>query len=163
MLPVYGSAETLSKLERTFEYAFNPEIRVPGYLHPEPVPVSGAFELGAVEITPLSLPHGKTVSSGYLMKVDGQSLFAYLTDCHHVPEEVVAAVAGVRHLVIDALRDRPHPTHLSTGEALEVISKVQPGQAWLTHLCHEHLHADLESRLPERVRVAYDGLVLEVN
>jgi phosphoribosyl 1,2-cyclic phosphate phosphodiesterase len=65
----------------------------------------------------------------------------------------------VEHLVIDALREKPHPTHLSVGEALQVIERIQPGSAWLTHQCHDHRHADLEKRLPEGVMVAYDGLV----
>jgi phosphoribosyl 1,2-cyclic phosphate phosphodiesterase len=162
MLPVYGSAETLDQLAETFKYAFNPGVRTPGYLHPDPIVVDGVFTLGEVELTPLRLPHGRTVSFGYLMKVGGAPLFAYLTDCKSVPEDVQQEVAGVRHLVIDALRERPHPTHLSVGEALEVVARVKPGSAWLTHLCHEHLHGELEARLPEGVRIAYDGLVLEM-
>ena len=162
VLPVYGSKETLSQLSGIFSYAFSPEVRVPGYLHPEPIVISGPFALGEVEITPLKLPHGRIESLGYLMRIGGVPLLAYLTDCKSVPQEVQDTVAGVRHLVIDALRERPHPTHLSTGEALDVISRVRPGHAWLTHLCHEHLHADLESRLPAHVKVAYDGLVLEM-
>jgi len=161
-LPIYGSADTLDQLASTFEYAFKPAVRFPGYIHPKPVVVTGCFELGAVQITPLKLPHGRTESLGYLMRVEGEPLFAYLTDCKTVPEEVEAEVAGVRHLVIDALRERPHPTHLSTGEALEVIARVAPGSAWLTHLCHDHAHAELEARLPLGVRVAYDGLVLDL-
>lgn len=161
--PIYGSPETLAKIEDTFKYAFSPAVRVPGYLHPEPMAVRDVFRLGPVDITPLPLQHGTAVSFGYLMKVGGEPLFAYLTDCNRVTDEVVDAVAGVKHLVIDALRERPHPTHLSTGEALEIISRAQPGRAWLTHLCHDHLHAELESRLPEPVKIAYDGLVLEWN
>lgn len=161
-LPVYGSAHTLGELERIFAFAFNPRERFPTYLHPESKIVSGVFSLGEVELTPLPLPHGRMTSLGYLLKVGGESLFAYLTDCKSVPPEVEEAVAGVRHLAIDALRARPHPTHLSIGEALEVIERVKPGAAWLTHLCHEHLHADLEKSLPEGVRVAYDGLALEL-
>lgn len=162
VLPVYGSLETLSSLAQTFKYAFDPGKRTPGYLHPDPRVVDGAFSLGEVQLTPLKLPHGRTISFGYLMRVGGEPLFAYLTDCKTVPEEVEREVAGVRHLVIDALRERPHPTHLSTGEALEVIARIRPGSAWLTHLCHEHLHAELEARLPAGVRIAYDGLVLEM-
>jgi len=162
-LPVYGSADTLAQLASTFSFVFDPVVRIPGYLHPAPVEVKGRFKLGAVEITPLRLPHGRTESMGYMMRIGGRPLFAYLTDCKTVPEEVEAEVAGVRHLVIDALREKPHPTHLSTGEALEVIERVNPESAWLTHLCHDHSHVEIEARLPERVRVAYDGLVLEMD
>lgn len=163
VLPVYGSAHTLSQIASAFRYAFDAGVRTPGYLHPDPVVVTGAFTLGTVELTPLELPHGRTVSLGYLMRIEGEPLFAYLTDCKTVPLEVEREVAGVRHLVIDALRERPHPTHLSIGEALEVIGRVKPASAWLTHLCHDHLHEELESRLPEGVRIAYDDLCLDIS
>ena len=162
VIPIYGSEATLAQMADVFAFAFRPPARIPGYVHPEPKVVSGAFSLGEFQIKPLALPHGRTTSTGYLFQLGGESVFAYLTDCNIVPPEVVAEVAGVRHLVIDALRERPHPTHLSISEALAVIEKVQPSRAWLTHLCHEHLHADLDAALPETVRVAYDGLVLDV-
>jgi len=161
-LPVYGSADTLTQLAKVFSFAFEPDLRVPGYLHPEPRVVEGSFMLGAVELTPLSLPHGRTISQGYLMKVEGKSLFAYLTDCKTVPEEVQAAVQGVDCLVLDALRERSHPTHQSVSEAVAVSARIKPKQTWLTHLCHEHLHRDLDAGLPEGVKVAYDGMEVEI-
>ncbi|NBV85063.1 MAG: MBL fold metallo-hydrolase [Verrucomicrobia bacterium] len=163
IIPVYGSEATLSQLADVFAFAFRPAVRVPSYVHPEARTVIGDFSLGAVEITPLPLPHGRTISTGYLLRINGEPLFAYLTDCKTVPPEVERTISGVRHLVIDALRERAHPTHLSFGEALQVIERVAPQRAWLTHLCHEHRHAEIEAGLPEPVRVAFDGLVLEVN
>ncbi len=161
-IPVYGSEATLTQLADVFAFAFRPPVRVPGYVHPEANIVTGEFAFGGVEIIPLPLPHGRTISTGYLLRVKGELLFAYLTDCKTVPAEVEQAVRGVRHLVIDALRERSHATHLSFSEAVEVIERVQPEQAWLTHLCHEHSHSEIEERLPSKVRVAFDGLVLEM-
>jgi phosphoribosyl 1,2-cyclic phosphate phosphodiesterase len=160
-LPLYGSAVTLEQMARIFAFAFEPGLRLPGYVHPLPNVVEGEFMLGEVRVLPLSLPHGRVTSTGYLFTRDGEPLLAYLTDCNAVPLEVQRAVAGVRHLVLDALRKRPHPTHLSVGEALEVIERVGAGASWLTHLCHDHSHEDLEGELPAGVRVAYDGLRLE--
>lgn len=161
-LPLYGSAATLGQLAQMFAFAFDPAIRVPGYVHPQSNVVEEEFALGEVRVLPLPLPHGRTVSTGYLFLRGDVPLLAYLTDCKSVPPEVEEAVAGVRHLVLDALRKRPHPTHLSIGEALEVVARVRPGTAWLTHLCHDHLHGELESELPSGVRVAYDGLRLAI-
>jgi phosphoribosyl 1,2-cyclic phosphate phosphodiesterase len=161
-LPLYGSAGTLGQLAQMFAFAFDPGLRVPGYVNPSPNVVEGEFALGEIRVLPLELPHGRIRSTGYLFSRGGEPLLAYLTDCKTVPVEVERAVAGVRHLVLDALRKRPHPTHLSIGEALEVVERVGAGSSWLTHLCHEHAHGELEAELPAGVRVAYDGLKLEM-
>lgn len=162
LFPVYGSPGTLASLKHVFAFAFEERERFPGYLHPEPFPVSGPFELGGLEMEPLELPHGKITSFGYLVSRGGEPLFAYLTDCQSVPQRVAERVRGVRHLVLDALRERSHPTHMTVREALEAADRIGAVQAWLTHLCHEHTHAEIEARLPGGVRVAYDGLRLEI-
>lgn len=156
--PVYGSASTLSQLGAAFSFAFNPEQRVRGYIHPEAIVVNGPFQLGDTEVVPLPLPHGNTISFGYLLKRSGRKLFAYLTDCKSVPEEVSVQVEGVEHLVVDALREKVHPTHMSVSEALEVVARVNPDRAWFTHLCHDAGHSEIEAKLPDTVRVAFDGL-----
>jgi phosphoribosyl 1,2-cyclic phosphate phosphodiesterase len=66
----------------------------------------------------------------------------------------------VKVLIIDALRHRPHPTHLSVEQALEVAAKVRPGQTLFTHICHELAQAS-EADLPPGVGIAYDGLKLQ--
>jgi phosphoribosyl 1,2-cyclic phosphate phosphodiesterase len=79
-----------------------------------------------------------------------------------VPDSVIERIAGVRHLVVDALRHKPHPTHMSVSEALELAEKVAPEQTWLTHLCHELMHAELEPALPAKVSIAHDGMRIEL-
>lgn len=161
-IPLYGSAATLGQLARIFAFAFDPEARATSYVNPLPNIVEKEFMLGQIRVVPLSLPHGRVTSTGYLFLRAAEPLLAYLTDCNAVPEEVERAVVGVKHLVLDALRKRPHPTHLTIGEALEVIERVGAGTSWLTHLCHEHAHEELEAELPTHVRIAYDGLKLEM-
>ena len=104
-------------------------------MHPEPHIVTGPFWLGATEITPLPVPHGRFTVNGYLFSRAGRRLFAYLSDCKSVPDEVRAQIMDVEALVIDALRHRPHPTHLSVGEALEVAAAVRAG----ADLAYPHL------------------------
>jgi phosphoribosyl 1,2-cyclic phosphate phosphodiesterase len=161
-LPVYASSDTMGHLRRIFEFAFNGQNRFPGYIHPEPYEVDGPFRLGGTELTPLPVPHGRTTVYGYLLTRNGERLAAYLSDCKEVPAPIVEQIRGVQHLIVDALRQKPHPTHMSIDEALTVVSKVQPGKAWFTHLCHDLLHAELEPALPAGVQVAYDGLKLEI-
>ena len=160
-LPIYASAETMRDLERVFLFAFNGHNRFPGYIHPAPHVIDGAFSLGETQLTPLPIPHGRATVYGYLFSRAGERLAAYLSDCKSVPETVVAQISGVRHLVIDALRRKPHPTHMSIDEALAVVEKVQPVQTWFTHLCHDLRHAELEPTLPPTVRIAYDGLKIK--
>jgi phosphoribosyl 1,2-cyclic phosphate phosphodiesterase len=74
----------------------------------------------------------------------------------------MALVTGVDTLVIDALRDRPHVTHFSVDEALDVIAQLKPRRAYMTHMTHDLGHAATSARLPPAVELAYDGLVLDV-
>jgi phosphoribosyl 1,2-cyclic phosphate phosphodiesterase len=90
----------------------------------------------------------------------GEKLVAYLSDCSLVPGEIVDLISRVKVLVIDALRDKPHPTHLSVGQALEIARRVRPGATYFTHICHE-LPQGAESRLPAATYIAYDGLKLK--
>ena len=156
-MPVYASAETMRDLARVYEFAFNGQNRFPGYLVPVPHIVEGPFCLGATTITPLPVPHGKWIVNGYLFSRDDRKLVAYLSDCSAIPDPIVEEIAGVEVLIIDALRHKPHPTHLSVVQALEASSKVRPKRTLFTHICHELPQAS-EAELPAGVGIAYDGL-----
>ena len=161
-MPVYASAETMAAMERVYEFAFRAKQPSPGYLHPEPHVICGRFSLGETRITPLPVPHGRTETYGYLFERAGVKLLAYLSDCSAVPEEIARQIAGVKVMVIDALRPKPHPTHLSVAQALEVAARVQPGRTLFTHICHD-LAQSVEAELPPNVGLAYDGLNLEID
>lgn len=161
-IDVFGSTSTLDVLARVFSFAFSAETRFPGYLHPVRRDVSSAFEMGGLRVDPVWLPHGRMVTTGYIFSRQGRRLFAYMTDCSEVPEEAVRLAAGAEHIVVDGLREREHPTHMTYDEACESLNRMGAGTGWLTHLCHDFRHVEVESRLPDGVRVAYDGLVLEI-
>ena len=157
-LPVYGSGETLEQLQRSFAFAFDGRNRFPGYIHPDPHTVDKPFPLGATEVVPLPVPHGRTTTYGYLFVRNGRRLLAYISDCKAVPEPIRAMISGVDTLVLDALRRREHPTHMNVAEAMETAAAIGPRQTLFTHLCHDLAHAGFEAELPETIRVAYDGL-----
>ena len=161
-MPVYASAETMADLQRVFAFAFETVSPWPGYLKPEPHIVCGPFSLGKTTLTPLPVPHGSAEAYGYLFSRDGAKLLAYLSDCSAVPEEIARKISGVQVLVIDALRQKPHPTHLSVDQALEVAERVQPGRTLFTHICHE-LPQSAEANLPPNVGIAYDGLKIRIS
>ena len=103
--------------------------------------------------TPIPILHGRRTIFGYRI-----GTFAYLTDCSHVPEEAFAQLEGLDLLVIDALRERPHPTHLSLPEAVEAARRTGARRTLFTHMCHDLGHAETNARLPEGMALAYDGL-----
>jgi phosphoribosyl 1,2-cyclic phosphate phosphodiesterase len=77
-----------------------------------------------------------------------------------VPDEIARKIVGVECLIIDALRQKPHPTHLTVAQALEVASRVQPKETYFTHIAHE-LTQLFEKNLPPYIYIAYDGLKLK--
>ena len=113
--------------------------------------------LGGATFVPVPVYHGNSLILGY--RVGG---FAYLTDCSALPDASWALLEGVKVLVLDALRERPHPTHLSLSQAVDVTGQIGPSRAYFTHICHDLPHAATCARLPEHVNLAYDGLVIEV-
>ena len=157
-IPIHASEETMSDLKRVFVFAFNGQNRWPGYVRPLPHLIDGDFTLGATTLTPLPVEHGRAHVNGFLFSRKGVPLAAYLSDCKIVPPAVIERIAGVRHLIVDALRTEPHPTHMNVAEALEVSRKVAPDQTWFTHLSHDLSHTELERTLPENVRIAFDGM-----
>lgn len=160
-MPVYAAAETMRDLERVFEFAFKTPKPFPGYLKPEPHIISGPFQLGSTTLTPLPVPHGESLVNGYLFSRGGEKLVAYMSDCSGVPNAIVDLITGVKVLIIDALREKPHPTHLSVDQALAVAARVRPNETYFTHIAHELPHA-AESRLPAGTHIAYDGLKLNL-
>lgn len=154
----YGDARTLGDLRRMFDYIFAPPPVVGGGLPQLALfRIAGPFTLGGLEIVPVPLLHGPRPILGFRV-----AAFAYLTDCSRVPDAAWPLLEGVDTLVLDALRDRPHPTHFSVAEALAVVDRLRPARAYFTHIAHDLPHAATCARLPARVELAYDGLVLEV-
>jgi len=164
VLPIYAGPETMADMKRIFAFAFNGENLFPGYVRPDPHVVDPLvpFQIGETTVTPLPVKHGRTPVYGYLMEREGKALAAYLSDAKEVSEAVVERIRGVRVLIVDALRHRHHPTHMSVAEALEFAERVQPGRTLFTHLCHELAHAETEATLPPCVQIAYDGMKLEL-
>ena len=156
-IPCYGDAQTIEEIRRTFAYIFAPRTPQGGGLPQlELFTVEAPFTLGGHRIVPVPLLHGRRAILGYRI-----GPFAYCTDCSAIPEGSWPLLEGVEYLVLDALRDRPHPTHFSVSDALAVVERLAPRRAWFTHIAHDLPHAATCARLPEGVELAYDGQTLE--
>jgi len=157
MVPIYGSLETLATLRRQFAYIF--EEAPPGSTVPlvELRTIDGPFDLYGLKITPVLAKHGSQPVFGFAF---GRA--AYLTDFSGVPETSKALLQGLDDLILDALRYVPHPTHSTVEQSLALVRELKPKRAWFTHICHDLGHEAANARLPENVRLAYDGLSFEV-
>jgi phosphoribosyl 1,2-cyclic phosphate phosphodiesterase len=156
-IPCFGSAGTLSDLRRIFSYIFTPVQQGGGVPKIELFPLGGPFSLGGVEIVPVPVMHGRLPVLGFRI-----GTFAYLTDCNAIPDESWRLLMGVKTVILDALRHRPHSTHFSVNEAVEVVSKLGVERAYFTHISHDLGHAETCAHLPPGVELAYDGQVIEI-
>jgi riboflavin kinase/FMN adenylyltransferase len=160
-MPVYGNKQAFEIVRRAFSYAFDgkPKLStVPSVILKE---IDGPFELLGVKITPIPLVHGEMTVLGFRF---GRA--AYLTDFNSVPESSFALLQGLDDVILDALRDTPHPMHQTVEQALALVEKIKPKRAWFTHIAHDLGHAATNERLRKQghgnVQLAYDGLKLEI-
>jgi phosphoribosyl 1,2-cyclic phosphate phosphodiesterase len=157
-LPIYGSEETLNILRRVFGYAFSDEPSESSAPKLDLHVMNGdPFELFGLEFIPIRLCHGKGTTWGFRF---GE--IAYLTDHSDIPAESIPKLQGLDVLFLDALRHRPHPTHTTVERAVAWVEELKPRRAFFTHMCHDLPHAATEATFPPHVRLAYDGLELEV-
>ena len=156
-LPVYGNPETLEEIRRTFWYAFSDTQEGGGKPRLDLRCVEGAFDLLGRRVEPVPLWHGRMPVLGY--RVGG---FAYCTDCNRIPESSAKILESLDVLVIDALRNTPHPTHFCLSETLATLEILRPRRAYLIHMGHELDHEETERTLPPSIRLAHDGLILEI-
>lgn len=160
-LPIYSSEEVARELRERLPYCFHKpktDTFVPRFeLHP--VRLHEKFSVCGLEVLPIKLLHGTVPTFGYRI-----GKFAYLTDLHELPESEYPLLEGLDTVVIDALhRYKSHPTHESVPEALRVIERLRPRQAYLVHMSHRAgLHAESHTFLPDNVCYAYDTLSVEL-
>jgi phosphoribosyl 1,2-cyclic phosphate phosphodiesterase len=156
-VPLYCDPQTEERIRQSFDYCFgNPAFNNhPGATPQLEINSIGLepFDLLGLTLRPIRLWHGKLPVLGFRI-----NQVAFCTDVSRVPDESWPLLEGLDTLVIDALRDKPHPTHFSIDQALEVVDRVRPRRTFLTHISHTLDHDATNARLPPGVELAYDGL-----
>ena len=112
---------------------------------PNPLPPGGGFEP--------SIPHPSPLTPSLFPLI-------YLTDVSAIPNETWPLLEGCRTLVLDALRHRHHPTHLTLSQAIGIAQNVAADRTYFVHMTHDLGHATTQAELPEGMELAWDGLVL---
>jgi phosphoribosyl 1,2-cyclic phosphate phosphodiesterase len=160
-LPVYGNEETFQIIRRVFSYVFDDKPTLSTVPSVTLNVANRPFELMGISFVPIPLLHGEMEVLGYRF---GRA--AYLTDFSRLPDSSMRLLEGLDELILDALRDIPHPMHQTVDQALALIQQLKPRRAWFTHIAHDLPHAATNDRLRElgfpHVQLAYDGLQLEV-
>lgn len=158
-MDIYLNAEAAEAIRRDYHYIFEPHI-YPGLPEAELHVVDSAFRLGnpALEVLPIHAMHKDLPVLGFRI-----GKLAYITDANYIAPNELEKLRGVEVLVINSLRKEKHFSHYCLPETLEVIGRVGPQRAYLTHMSHEMgLHEAVQRELPEGVFLAYDNLEVEI-
>lgn len=158
-IPTYASAVTLDGLYKRFDYIFNPLQKGGGIpkldIHEV---VDEPIHAGDLTIIPLEIMHGILPVLGFRF-----GNFAYITDASEIPEKTMEKLKGVKYLILNALRHKPHPTHFNIDQAVAMAQKIGAEKTWFTHITHDLEHEETNASLPPGIELAYDGLKFEID
>ena len=161
-LPVFSNEETHRTIQRAFAYIFDGKPKLSSIPSVTLREAGAPFDLLGIKITPVPLLHGDMEVLGFRF-----ARAAYITDFSSIPDSSLPLLTDLDDLILDALRDTPHPMHQTVDQALALITKLNPRRAWFTHIAHDLSHAETTDRLRhlgfDHVHLAYDGLELAVH
>jgi phosphoribosyl 1,2-cyclic phosphate phosphodiesterase len=157
-MPVYGTQPVLNQLRTEYAYAFG-KVVYPGLPRLQLNEISHeTFTVNGVNITPLPVKHMNLPVLGYRI-----NNFCYITDANFIPDETLEKMKGTEILVLNALQKEKHVSHFNIEEAIEQVEKIKPVRTYFTHISHKlGLHAEISRELPNHIKLAFDGLQVEV-
>jgi len=158
-IPVYAAERVQKDLKLRFEYVFS-ENKYPGApsLGLRTISKNESFEIEGVKFIPIEVMHGNLSVLGFRI-----GDFTYITDARTIAPEEMAKIEGTKILILNALHYYEHYSHFNVPQALDVIRKLKPEQAFLTHVSHHMgLAAEINKILPTNVKLAYDQQVIEI-
>ncbi len=160
-VPLYCQSLVEQRIRKSFDYAFHDRDET----HPGARPRlefrtidTDPFDVLGIHVVPIPMLHGPHFNVLGFRFGD----FAYCTDTNGIPDSSMQRLAGVRTLVIGALRHEPHATHFNVEQAVEVAKALAPETTYLTHISHDLEYVATNLMLPPGVHLSYDGLRVEV-
>ena len=157
-IPVFARQEVIDEIKKQFDYVFtNTEYAGVPQLTINSIG-NAPFNIGPVQIEPVLVKH-------HLLDVFGYRIgkFCYITDASSIPSEELPKLENLDVLIVNALRIKPHFSHFSLPEALDLIKKLRPKKAYITHMSHFiGKHSEVNKELPENVELAWDGLKINI-
>ena len=157
-IDIYGTRQVMESIQTEFPYIFS-ESRYFGAPQLTIHPIDEKpFTVRNIEFIPIKVLHEKLPVTGFRV-----GDFTYITDASFISEKELEKIKGSKVIVLNALRNTRHVSHFSVGEAVDILTKLNPEAAYLTHLSHfVGLHDEVNSKLPDFIRLAYDGLTLSI-
>ena len=157
-IQAFANPMTAAAIRRAFNYIWSDSQIGGGKPQLDLREIDGPFVHEGIAITPLPVTHGDWTILGFRI-----GDFAYITDTNGIPDATMKLLEGIEILALDGLRISPrHPTHFVIEEAVAVAKQINARETWLIHLTHEVDHETVEATLPEGIKLAYDGLVLNL-
>ena len=158
-IPIYAERRVLNSLEQRFPYIFNNIKNIPSVPSVKINEINGRFALKNKIVIPVRAFHGELPILGFRF-----ADFAYFTDVKTIKETEFKKLKNLKVLVINALRIEEHKSHLNLEDAIELIQRINPKQAYLTHVSHKlGFHKEIQRSLPKNIFLSYDGLEIEIN
>ncbi len=156
-IDIYADSRCMESLQKIFSYIFDGSYAYGGLAKLTPHLIEGPFDLWGQKLIPAPALHGDLPVLGFRF-----GAAAYMTDFSTIPAETLTLLEGLDVLILDALRHKPHPTHSSIDQSLQLVERLKPRRAFFTHIAHELAHEETNAALPPNVRLAYDGLNIEL-
>jgi phosphoribosyl 1,2-cyclic phosphate phosphodiesterase len=156
-IPLYASEETAEVLLRIYDYTLAPDATYINRARVHLEPLKERTVINGVEFLRVPVEHGKMQIAGFRF---GRT--AYMTDVSTIPESSFALLEGLDHVVLSALRHKPHPTHATVEQAVAWAERIGAKQTWFTHIAHDLGHAETNRTLPRNMQLAYDGQTIPI-
>ena len=156
-IPCYGSEFTINRIRSMFNYIFAVEENDGWKPELETFLISAPFNLFGLLVQPINIYHGKMQALGFRI-----GKLAYITDCSQIPDDSKEELKNLDLLILGALRHKPHPTHFSIQEAVQIGAELKSKRVILTHLSHNLDYDETNKELPPGFELAYDGMEIEI-